>query len=88
MFIVYVVHLYQCTINIHVYDCGPLSIFDVNVAWLWANDVMLPAAKNIIYHWCLGGAAVRRRIRIERSLVRLTAGALSSQLSLSSLWGR
>ena len=31
---VYIVHLYRCTINNYVNECGPWSILGVQVAWL------------------------------------------------------
>jgi len=43
----YIVHLYQCTINNCVNECGPQSTISVKVTWLQANDVMLPVAKNV-----------------------------------------
>jgi len=44
---VYIAHLYQFTINIHVNECGPRSTLGDTVAWLRANYVMIPLAKNI-----------------------------------------
>ena len=62
-----------------ILDAGPVLVIK---SWRLWRHVELS---------CLGGAAVGVRLVIERSLVRLPAGMLSSQLgqlSLQPLWGR